>query len=143
MEKIDFFILFLPVMLADGSKSCSVDTPRDLLGFKAMQVDQSINDLSNSLVLILLLVTLIFILLFGIAVCHIIRRLIRIGRAYREFISSRWVEDPDIRRRKAEETDLSQEIFTEQQWLLSEWFSQYHEDGDALDYVDHPHDWWS
>jgi hypothetical protein len=141
MKKIGLYILFLPVIVGYGSKVNSVDTSQDLLGFKVMQIDQSINDLSNSLVLILLLVTLIFVLLFGIAVCYVLQKLIRIGYAYREFISNRWIDEPDVHARKVEETDLNLAMFTEQQWELSELLSQGHEDGDSHDFVDLPHDW--
>jgi len=98
-------------------------------------------DINHSQVLILLLVTIIFIVIFGLAVLLIVWRLIRIGRAYFAFISCRWTEDPDIHSRKVQETDLNLAMFTEQQWPLSELFSQGHEDGDGHDFVDLPHDW--
>ncbi len=40
MKKIGFFILFLPVMVAYGSRGNVVDIPQDLRVFKAAQVAQ-------------------------------------------------------------------------------------------------------
>ncbi len=93
--------------------------------------------------LILLLVTLIFVVLFGLAVYLIVRRLIRIGRAYRELVSNGWIDEPDAHWRKAEETDLYMQILTEQQWLFNQFLSQGHEDADTHDLLDVSHDWWS
>jgi hypothetical protein len=143
MKKIGFFILFLPALDAYWSGGNAVDTPQDLSVIKAARVAQVINDLNHSQVLILLLVTLIFVVLFGLAFFLIVRRLIRIGRAYRQLVSSVRTDEPDVHWRKAEEPDLSMQIFTEQQWLLNQLLSQSHEDGDAHDFVDFPHDWWS
>jgi len=142
MKKIGFFILFLPVLLAFGSKDKSLVSPHEWGVINTAQVAQSINDFDHIQVLILLLVTFIFVLLFSIAMYQVVRQLIRIGRAYRAFISNRWIEDPDVPRRIAEESDLKLGVFTEQQWLLSQLLSQAHEDGDAHDFVDLPHDWW-
>lgn len=143
MKKIGFFILFLTGVKAYGSRGYMVDIPQDSMVYKTAQVAQSINNLNHSQVLILLLVTSIYILLFGMAVYHIVRRLIRIGRAYREFISSKWIDETDAHLRKAKEPDFSLAMFTEQQWLLNQLLSQDHEDGDAHDFADLPHDWWS
>ena len=144
MKKIGFFILFLPALDAYWSGgNAVVDTPLDLSIIKATRVTQGINDLNHGQVLILLLVTLIFVVLFGLAFFFIVRRLIRIGRAYRQLVSSVRTDEPDVHWRKAEEPDLSMQIFTEQQWLLNQLLSQSHEDGDAHDFVDFPHDWWS
>ena len=128
MKKIGFFILFLPALDAYGSRGNAVDIPQDLSVIKAARVAQGINDLNHSQVLILLLVTLIFVVLFGLAVYLIVRRLIRIGRAYRELVSSRWIDEPDAHWRKAEEPDLNLAMFTEQQWLFNQFLSQGHED---------------
>ncbi len=128
-------------MLPYGSKCVAFGTPPDLTVFNAAGVSHSTNNLDHNQVLILLLVTVIVVLLFSMSLYHVVRRLIRIGRAYRLFISSRWSEDPDIHARKAEETDFDLAMFMEQQWLLSELFSQGHEDAEDHDLVDLPHDW--
>jgi hypothetical protein len=141
MKKISLYILFLPVLVGYGSNVNSGDTSQDLRIFKTAQVAQVINDIDNGLVLILLLVTLFFILLFGIAVCHVLQKLIRIRHAYREFISNRWIDEPNTHSRKTEDPDLNLGLFTEQQWLLSELLSQGPVDGDCHDFVDLPHDW--
>jgi len=141
MKKIGLYILFLPVIVSYGSKVNSGDTSQDLRIFKVAQVAPIINNLDNDLILILLLITLIFVLLFGIAVCRVIQKLIRIRHAYREFISNRWIDEPDTHSRKTEDPDLNLGLFTEQQWLLSELLSQGLEDGDGHDFVDLPHDW--
>ncbi len=143
MNKIDFFSLFLPALEAYGSKSKAGDTPQDLSMIKAARVVQSINDINHSLVLILLLVTVIFVALFGLLVFLIVRRLIRIGRAYGRLVSASWIDDPDVHLRKAEDPDLSLGMFTEQQWLFNQFLSQGHEDADAHDLLDISHDWWS
>jgi hypothetical protein len=143
MEKIGFFILFLPGLLALGSKGNSVDPPQDLKIFKTLQIAQNVQNLDHSQVLVLLLVTLIFVVLFGMAMYLVVRRLIRIGRAYRELVTSGWIDEPDTHWREAEEPDLNMQIFTEQQWMLNQLLSLDHEDGDAHDFVDLPHEWWS
>ena len=143
MKKIGFFILFLPALDAYWSGGNAVDTPQDLSVIKAARVAQGINDLDHSQVLMLLLVTLIFVVLFVMAFCLVVRRLIRIGRAYRELVTSRWIDEPNTHWRNAEEHDLSMQIFTEQQCLLNQLLSLDHENGDAHDFVDLPHDWWS
>jgi hypothetical protein len=143
MKKIGFFILFLPALDAYWSGgNAVVDTPQDLSIIKAARFAQGINDLDHSQVLILLLVALIFVLLFGLAVFLIVWRLIRIGRAYRELVTSRWSDEPNTHWRKAEEPDLCLHMFTEQQWLLNQLLSQGYDDTDAHDFVDLPHDWW-
>jgi hypothetical protein len=143
MKKIAFFIPLLLVMVLYESKGNAEDIPQDLRVFKAAQVAQKMNNLDHSLVLILLLVTLVFVLIFSIVLYQFIRRLIRLGRAYRKYISSTWNDDPDMQSRKAEEPDFSLGMFTEQQWLMNQLLSLGHEDGATNDSVDLPHDWWS
>jgi hypothetical protein len=143
MKKIGFFNLFIPVMVAYGSRGTVVDTQKDLRVIKATQVAQNINELDHSLILILLLLALIFAALFVLSVFFIVRRLIRIGRAYHKLITSGWIDESEAHLIKANESDLSFGMFTDQQWLLNQLFSQGHEDGDAHEFVDPPHDWWS
>ena len=144
MKKIGFFILFLPALDAYWSGgNAVVDTPLDLSIIKAPRVAQGINDLNHSQVLILLLVTLIFVVLFGLAFFLIVRRLIRIGRAYRQLVSNGWIDEPEANWRKGEETDLYILALTEQQWLFNQFLSQSHDDADTHDLLDLPHDWWS
>ena len=73
MKKIAFFIQFLPVMVAYGSRGNVVAVPQDLRVFKAAQVAQKMNNLDHSLVLILLLVTLVFVLIFSIVLYQFIQ----------------------------------------------------------------------
>jgi flagellar biogenesis protein FliO len=143
MKKIGGFILFLPVMVSYWSRGNVVDTPKDLRVFKVSLVAQSTNGLDHNQVLILLLVTLVFVLLFSMALYLIVRRLIRIARAYRRFVSNQWVDDLDVHSRKVEESDLNLGVFTEQQWLLNQLLTQGHEDADAHNFVDLPNDLWS
>ena len=143
MKKIGFFSLFLLALVAYGSKGYTMNTSQDLSVIKAARVAQGINDLDHSEVLILLLVTLTFVVLFGLAVLLIVRRLIRIGRAYRELVSNRWIDEPDAHWRKGEETDLYMQMHTEQQWLFYQFLSQGQDDTDTHDLLDLPHDWWS
>jgi hypothetical protein len=143
MKKIIFFSLFIPVIVAYGSRGNLVDTPKDLRVIKSTQVAQNINELDHCLILILLLLALIFVALFVLSVFLIVRRLIRISRAYHKLITSGWIDESDVHLRKAGESNLNQGIFTEQLWLLSQLFSQGHENGDTHDFLDPPHDWWS
>jgi len=143
MKKIGFFILCLPALDTYWSGGNAVDTPQDLSVIKAAWVTQGINDLDHSQVLILLLVTLIFVVLFGMAVYLVIRRLIRIGREYRELVTSRWIDEPNTHWRKCEETNLYLQTLTEQQWLFNQFISQGHDDANTHDLLDLPHDWCS
>ena len=120
MKKSSFFSLFLPALVA-----------------------QEIIDLNHSQVLILLLVTLILIVIFGLAVFLIVRRLIRIWGAYRELVSNGWIDEPEAHWRKGEETNLNLQTLTEQQWLFNQFLSQGYDDTDIHDLLDLPHDWWS
>ncbi|NJD60922.1 MAG: hypothetical protein C3F13_16540 [Anaerolineales bacterium] len=110
MKKIGFFILIIPVLVAYGSRGNAVGTaqaPRIFETTRTAQLaNQGVSDISRAQTLILLLVTLAFAVLFVLAMYLIARRLIRIGRAYHEFVSSRWIDDPDAHSRKTEETDL-------------------------------------
>ena len=143
MKKLGFFIQFLPVMVAYGSRGNVVAAPQDMRVFEAVQATQNTKDLDHNQILILLLVTLLFVLLFGMALYLIVRRLIRIGRAYRRLFSNVHIDYPDVHSRKAEKADLDLAMFTEQQWLLSQLLSQGYEDRDDHDFVDLPHDLWS
>jgi len=102
-----------------------------------------ISDVGRAQILILLLMTLVFIALFVLVVYLILRRLIRIGRAYRELVSNRWIDEPEAHWRKGEETNLFMQTLTEQQWLFNQFLSQGHDDADTHDWLDLPHDWWS
>jgi len=141
MNKIGFFSLFLPAVVAHGSIGNAVDNPQALSIIKAAQVAQGINDLYHSQVLIMLLVTLIFFVLFSLAVYLVVRRLIRIGRAYRRLVSSRWIDEPYAHSRKGEETDLYLQIPFEHQWLFNQFLSQGHDDANTHDLLDLPHEW--
>ena len=120
MKNFGFFSVFLPALVAQG-----------------------IIDLNHSQVLILLLVTLILIVIFGLTVFLIVRRLIRIGHAYRELVSNGWIDEPEAHWRKGEETDLYMQMHTEKQWLFNQFLSQGHDDTDTHDLLDVPHDWYS
>ena len=71
MKKLGFFIQFLPVMVAYGSRGNVVAAPQDMRVFEAVQATQNTKDLDHNQILILLLVTLLFVLLFGMAL-HLI-----------------------------------------------------------------------
>ncbi len=120
MKKIGSFSLFLPALAAQGD----------------------IN-IIQSQVVILLLVTIIFVVIFGSAVFLIIWRLIRIGRAYRKLVSNGWIDEPFTHWRKGEETDLNMQTLIEQLWQFNQFLSQGHDDLDTHDLIDAPHDWWS
>ena len=105
---------------------------------------QGVSDVGRGQTLILLLVTLIVVVLLGLAAYLVIRRLIRIQRVYRKLSSGKWISGPNAHWRKSEEPDLYQQMLIEQQWLLTQLLSQGHEDAaDTHDLLDLPHDWWS
>ncbi len=120
MKKISYFSLFLSLLLVKKGA-----------------------ELNHSQVLILLLLTIIFILIFGLAVFLIVWRLIRIGRAYRKLVSTGWIDEPITHGRKGEKTDLYMHTFTEQQWQFNQFLSQGHEDFETHELLDVPHDWLS
>ncbi len=111
--------------------------------FLSLLVVKEGTHLNHSQVLILMLVTIIFFVIFGLAVFLIVWRLIRIGRAYRRLMSNGWMDEPITHGRKGEETDLSMQTLIEQQWQFNQFLSQGHEDFETHDLLDGSHDWWS
>lgn len=120
MNNIGFFSLFLPVLVV-----------------------QETIDLNRIQVPTLLLITLIFVVIFSLAVFLIVWRLIRIGREYQKFVSNGWIDEPSAHWRKGEITDLYMHTFTEHHWLFNQFLSQGHDDFETHDLLDVPHDWWS
>ncbi len=100
-------------------------------------------DINDSQLLILLLVTMIFVVIFGLAVFLIVWRLIRIGRAYRKLVTNGLMDEPDTHWKKGEGTELNMNTFTEQQWLFNQFLSQGHEDFETHDLLDGSNDWLS
>jgi HAMP domain-containing protein len=147
MNNIGFFSRFLPALVAYRSRGNTVDiahAPRILETARTVQIaSHGISDVGRSQVLILLLMTLIFIALFVLVVYLIVRRLIRIERAYRELVSNGWIDEPEAHWRKCKETNLFMQTLTEQQWLFNLFISHGHDDTNTHDLLDLPHDWCS
>lgn len=120
MKKINLLNLILPALVAQGSV-----------------------DINQGQMLILLMITCISVVIFGLTFFLIVCRLIRIGRAYRKLVSNEWIDKPFTHWRKGEKTDLYMHTFTEQQWLFNQFLSQGHDDFETHDLLDVSHDWWS
>ncbi len=159
MKTIGVFVLFVVVIVllfaAHGPSENAVDIAQAQsvieaaraaqdAAYAAQVAAQGISDVGRGQTLILLLVTLIVVVLLGLAAYLVIRRLIRIRRVYRKLTSGKWISGPNAHWRKSEEPDLYQQMLIEQQWLLTQLLSQGHEDAaDTHDLLDLPHDWWS
>ena len=100
-------------------------------------------DINHSQMLILLLITFISVVIVGLTFFLIVRRLIRIGRAFRKLVSNGWIDETFAHWRKGEEPDLYMQTLTEQQWLFNQFLSQGHDDFETHDLLDVSHDWWS
>lgn len=112
--------------------------------YAAQIAAQGISDVGRDQTLILVLLTLLLVVILGLAVYLVVRRLVRIQRTFRQLSSGRWVSGPNAHWKKSEEPDLYQQMLIEQQWLLTQMLSQGHEDAaDTHDLLDLPHDWWN
>ncbi len=155
MKKIGLFVLIMVILAACGPTENAVDIAQAQSVIEAARAAQDasraaqiaaqgVSDVGRGQTLILLLVTLIVVVLLGLAAYLVIRRLIRIQRVYRKLTSGKWISGPNAHWRKSEEPDLYQQMLIEQQWLLTQLLSQGHEDvAESHDLLDLPHDWWS
>jgi hypothetical protein len=161
MKKMGLFVFLAAILTACGPSDNAVEIAQAQsvieaaraaqdAAYAAQVAAQGISDMGRGQTFILLLITLIVVVLVGLAVYLIVRRLIRVQHSYRQLTTGstgRWVSGPNAHWRKSGESDLYQQMLLEQHWLLTQLLSQGHEDADAdvdaHELLDMSHDWWS
>ena len=157
MKKIGFFIaLVLSVLLvvaACGPSDNAVEIAQAQSVIEAARAAQDaaraaqiashgLSDVGRGQTLILILLTLVGILLIGMAAYIVIQRQIWKHRQVQPRNTGRWMSGPNAHWKRVESPDPYQQLLLQQQMLLTQLLQQSQAETEEEDQPQLPSDWW-
>ena len=154
MKKIGFFIvLVLLVLAACGPSDNAVEIAQAQSVIEAARAaqdaaraaqiaSQGLSDVGRGQTLILILLTLVVILLIGMAAYIVIQRQIWKHSQVQPKHSGRWMSGPNAHWKREEGSDPYQQLLLQQQMLLTQLLQQSQVESEADDQPQLPSDWW-